>query len=96
MESVKLNWFDKQADQFEKDRFGLMAMMIAIQSCWGSVAAGLSYNSDSMLWLSLCATFTMMNNAVLIAQGPPKYCVGIFWAATVVNTAVVILQLFVL
>lgn len=96
MESVKLNWLDKQAEQFEKDRFGLMAMMIAVQSCWGSVAGGLSYNNDTIFWLALCATFTMMNNAALIAQGPAKYCVVIFWAATVVNTAVVFLQLFVL
>jgi hypothetical protein len=88
-----IQWYQKQIIQFEKSRYGAMAMMIGFQSCWGSIAAGLSYDNPSMINLSICATASMMNNAILIAQGPAKYCVGIFSIATVANTAVILIEL---
>tara|TARA_B100000965_G_C19501226_1_gene717537 strand:+ start:216 stop:500 length:285 start_codon:yes stop_codon:yes gene_type:complete len=88
-----IKWYEKQIIQFEKSRYGAMAMMITVQSCWGSIAAGLSYNNPDMTNLIICATLTMLNNAILIAQGPAKFCVGIFSLATVANTAIILIEL---
>ena len=38
METLSLNWFDRQVVNFEASRFGAMAGMIGIQTCWGSIA----------------------------------------------------------
>ncbi|MEQ8624958.1 MAG: hypothetical protein RJQ00_12425 [Vicingaceae bacterium] len=89
----KINWFDKQAANFEESRFGAMAIMLAINTCWGSIAAGLSYGNETIYNLAICSTFSMLNNTILIAQGPAKWCVGIFSIATIVNTAIVLIEL---
>ena len=92
--TAKLNWFDRQAANFEESRFGAMAVMLAISTCWGSIAAGLSYGNETILNLAICSTFSMLNNTVLIAQGPAKWCVGVFGAATIVNTLIILIELF--
>ncbi|MBD98989.1 MAG: hypothetical protein CMO34_04025 [Verrucomicrobia bacterium] len=92
-QAAQLNWFNRQVANFEESRFGVMAMMLAVQTCWGSIAAGLSYSNETILGLALCGTFTMLNNTVLIAQGPAKWCVGIFSAAIIVNTIIILIEL---
>lgn len=86
-------WFNKKAIQFEESRFGAMAMMIGIQSCLGSIAAGLTYSNESIVALGICASFTMLNNSVLLAQGPAKWCVGAFYAGIIANTLVILSSL---
>lgn len=88
------NWLDQQAEIFETSRFGIMAFMLGFQTCLGAGAAALTYTNESILALAFAATATMMNNTVLLAQGPAKWCVGIFYGAFVVNLAVIITSLF--
>ncbi|MBL4709288.1 MAG: hypothetical protein JKY48_12705 [Flavobacteriales bacterium] len=94
VKTAHLNWFDRQIANFEESRFGAMAVMLAIQTCWGSIAAGLSYTNDTIYLLAICSVFTMLNNTVLIAQGPAKWCVSIFTLATLANTAVILIEIF--
>ncbi|MAY84810.1 MAG: hypothetical protein CMP59_11825 [Flavobacteriales bacterium] len=87
-----MNWYDIQVTKFERSRFGAMAMMLAIQTCWGSIAAGLSYDNETILNLAICGSVTMLNNTVLIAQGPAKWCVSVFSIATIVNTVIILIE----
>ena len=91
--TAKRNWLDRQAANFEESRFGVMAVMLAVNTCWGSIAAGLSYGNETIINLAICSAFSMLNNTVLIAQGPAKWCVGIFSAATIVNTIIILIEL---
>jgi len=92
-ESTGLSWFDRGVAMFEKSRFGAMALMLVFQTCWGSIAAGLSYSNDTILNLIICTTFSSLNNTILISQGPAKWCLGIFSIATIVNTVIVLMEL---
>jgi hypothetical protein len=85
------NWFEKQALKFEESRFGAMTILITIQSCLGSIAAGYSFKEDALLAGTLCTAFTMMSNAAFIAQMPAKWCLSIFYAGVVVNTIIIFL-----
>jgi hypothetical protein len=93
MEISKLNWYERQVANFEESRFGAMAIMLGFQTAWGSIAAGLSYGNETIYALAVCSTFTMLNNTIIIAQGPAKWCVGAFSLATIANTAIVLLEL---
>ena len=66
------NWFDKQAQSFEVNRFGAMALMMTAQSCWGSVAAMYALKADNIVLLVVCAAVTMASNSAFIAQRPAK------------------------
>jgi hypothetical protein len=92
-QTLEWKWFNRQVANFEESRFGAMAVMLAIQTCWGSIAAGLSYDNLTILNLAICGAVTMLNNAVLIAQGPAKWCVSIFSVATIVNTIIILIEL---
>jgi len=93
MGTIKLNWFEQQVVNFEESRFGAMAVMLAINTCWGSIAAGLSYDNETIINLAICASVSMLNNTALIAQGPARWCVGIFSLATIVNTTIILIEL---
>ena len=93
METIKLNWLDTQAANFEESRFFAMAMMLAIQTCWGSLAAGLTYDNETIFGLAACSIVTTLNNTVLIAQGPAKWCVAVFGISTIVNTLIIVIEL---
>jgi len=88
------NWFDKQAQSFEVNRFGAMALMMTAQSCWGSVAAMYALKADNIVLLAVCAAVTMASNSAFIAQSPAKWCLVIFYTSVVANLIILLLTIF--
>ncbi len=88
------NWFDKQAQSFEVNRFGAMALMMTAQSCWGSVAAIYALKADNIVLLVVCAAVTMASNSAFIAQSPAKWCLGIFYTSAIANLVILLLTIF--
>ena len=83
-------WFNKQALKFEESRFGWMTAFMTIQSCLGAIAAAFILQGHaSVIMLALCSMITMGCNAILIAQGPGKWCLFSFYLSIVVNTILI-------
>ncbi len=68
----EIHFIDRQAANFEENRFGAMALMITFQSCYGSIAAMYALKQDSIAILFICACVTMASNATFISQSPGK------------------------
>ncbi|MGZ3921367.1 MAG: hypothetical protein ACXVC7_13795, partial [Bacteroidia bacterium] len=80
------------AAKFEESRFGWMTAYMTIQSCLGAIAAAFILQSHaSIIMLALCSMITMGCNAILIAQGPGKWCLFSFYLSIVVNTVLIFL-----
>lgn len=87
---MKSNLVKKQIDFFEKNRFGAMALMLTFQSCYGSIAAMLSLQTENVITLSICSVVTMASNAAFIAGAPSKWCVNIFNLSVLSNSIIII------
>lgn len=93
--SGSLNWFNRMAVQYDKSRYGAMAIMMTAQSCLGSVACLYILRGDAgtaMLTTGVMAT--MMSNSLFIAQSPAKWTIAGFIASIVINTALIGLNFF--
>lgn len=88
------NWFQRQAANFEKSRFGAMTAMLTAQSCLGSVAAMYSLKTGSYVLLAICANVTMGSNGAFIAQVSAKWCLGMFYLSVVANLVIIALNFF--
>lgn len=88
------NWVDKQAQSFEVNRFGAMALMMTAQSCWGSIAAIYALQVDNIILLAICAAVTMASNSAFIAQSPAKWCLRIFYTSVIANLVILLLTIF--
>jgi len=83
-------WFNRQAAQFEKTRFGMMAIYITIQSCLGAIAAMFVLQNDaSIFFVATAAALAMAGNAVFIAQGSAKACLSLFYLNVIGNTLLI-------
>lgn len=89
------NWFERQSEHYESSRFAAMTFFITMQSCVGSIAAAMSLEKDQVVPLMICAVLTMGANAVCIAQGPAKWCVGVLYASVTINTLIIITMLWI-
>lgn len=87
------SWFQRNVEQFEKSRFGMMTILITLQSCIGSIAAMSSLMHSSFILLGICAFITMASNAAFIAQTTSAWCLRFFYASTIINTAIVLINL---
>ncbi len=82
--------FSRQAEAFEKARFGWMAILLTLQSCLGSIACMMILMNDaSTLLLSTCAAITMGSNAVFISQMSGRWSLGTFYLSIIVNLAII-------
>lgn len=90
MEHTELNWFERQALQFEESRFAAMTILLTLQSCIGSIAVMFALQHDSVIQLSLSAALTMGANSLFIAQSPAKWCLGSFYISIAVNLLIII------
>jgi hypothetical protein len=89
--NLEMKWFNKQAALFDQGRLGLMAILITLQSCVGSIACMYVLQNDaSEVWLALCAAITMGANAVLIAQASAKLCLITLYLSLAVNTLLIV------
>lgn len=87
-------WFNRQAEQFEKTRFGMMAIYITIQSCLGAIAAMCVLQNDaSIFFVATAAALAMAGNAVFIAQGSAKACLAFFYLNVIGNTLLILANL---
>lgn len=87
-------WLDRQAGQFEKTRFGMMAIYITIQSCLGAIAAMyVLQNHANILFVATAAALAMAGNAVFIAQGSAKLCLGMFYLNVIGNAILILANL---
>lgn len=89
-----MEWFDKQAAQFEQDRFGMMALMMILQSCLGGIVAMYALYTNNYLILGTTTIVTGISNAFLIGQGGSKLCVATFYATMLLNTFLLLIQIF--
>lgn len=86
--------FNRQAENFEKSRFGWMAILITFQSCLGSVACMFISKADAPVWmLATCAAVTMGSNALFIGLAKPKVCLAGFYMSVILNTTFLLLTL---
>ncbi|MEO6903864.1 MAG: hypothetical protein ABI315_12060 [Bacteroidia bacterium] len=89
-----IKWFNKQADHFEKTRFGWMAIYITISSCVGSIACMLILeNNGGDFMLITCAAISMAANSLFIAQGDAKWCMAIFYLSLIINGILIIINM---
>lgn len=89
-----LNWFNNQADHFEKTRFGWMAIYITLSSCLGSIACMLILeNNGGDFMLITCAAVSMAANSLFIAQSDAKWCMAVFYLSLLVNSVLIILNM---
>lgn len=91
---VQGNWFDKQATKFDSSRYALMTVLMIAQSCWGSVAAMFAMKLDDVVLLSISVAVTMASNSAFIAQGPAKWCLGLFYLSAIANLLVFLISFF--
>jgi len=91
--STSLSWLSRRALDFENARFFWMAVYITSQSCLGSVACMyILKNNGSDILLATGAMVTMGCNAILIAQGPSKWCLISFYISVILNTILIVLN----
>lgn len=93
--TTSTNWFKRQQENFERNRFGAMSAMLTAQSCFGSVAAMYSLKNDNFVLLGICAFATMASNGAFIAQVSAKWCLILFYFSIVANLGVLIANLFI-
>ena len=79
------SWIDRQVKAFEFNRFALMAILITLQSCLGSITAMFSLQHDNYLTLAIVAALTMGANSAFIAQASAKTYLAFFYTSVVVN-----------
>ena len=89
-----ISWFEKQANWFEVSRFGAMTLMMTFLSCYGSIGAMYSIKNQFYPGLILAAVVTMASNAAFIAQISPKLCLIFFYIGLVINTFVIVANIF--
>ncbi len=86
-------WFTKQVANFERTRFGWMAILITVQTCIGSLACMYIFkNNASDLMLVPCVVITMACNSVFIAQGPARLCLILFYTSIILNLGFIVLN----
>lgn len=78
--------FTRQELIFDKYRFGLMSVMIMIQSTYASIAAYMSIINGIWVLVGIHAVATMLSNAMFLAQAKPKICLIGFWASIILAT----------
>lgn len=92
MESKKKTWYNRQAIQFEENRFGAMTFMMTFQSCLGSIAAMSSLYEQNYVLLSIVAVLTLASNAAFIAQASAKWCLNVFYTSVALNLTIILLN----
>jgi hypothetical protein len=91
---ILFSWFNKQAEYFEKTRFGWMAIYITISSCLGSIACMLILeNNGGDFMLITCAAISMATNSLFIAQSNAKWCMAVFYLSLLINSLLIIVNM---
>lgn len=85
-------FFKSQVVFFEKNRFGMMAMYIIVQSCIGSIACMYVMQNDTgFMLLGICVAVTMAANSFFIAQTSAKSCIVMTYVSIFINVLLILL-----
>lgn len=87
-----MDWIAKQEENFDRNRFGAMTMLITLQSCVAALATATSIAVDNWLFVSIVAVVAMASNALFIAQTNAKSCLYTFYASMIVSTIVLLVN----
>lgn len=75
--------------------FSVITVAITTGSIFGGVATMFVLQNDAPTWqLILCAMVSMGNNVASISSAPVKWVAGIFTAAMIVNTLLILANMF--
>ncbi len=89
------NWYQRQVDAFERGRLAWLSIYIIAHSCWGSIACMyVLLNNANVAQLAICAGVVMASNAMFIAQAPAKWCINVFYLSIVLNTIILLINIF--
>lgn len=81
--------------RIESSYFGFIAMAILISSCLGGITTMQVFEQHAPFWqFILSLGFTMANLVACISQAPAKWVMNLFAASLLVNTALLLLNLF--
>lgn len=81
--------------KMEFSYFGLIAMAILIGSCLGGITAMKIFENDAPLWQFILGLGISMANLVAsISQAPTKWVVNLFGASLIINTLLLLINLF--
>lgn len=82
--------FNNQVAYFEENRFAVMAMLMIVQSCVGSIACMYVLPDEGFWRLAVCVFATMGTNAFFIAQANAKLCIAMTYVSLFVNTLLIV------
>lgn len=88
--SISSGWLTRQAEVYDRYRFGLLPILITLQSCVGSFACMYILKNDmGDVMLTLCAAITMGCNALFIAQAGAKLCLTGLYISLLINALLI-------
>ncbi len=87
-------WLTRQAEVYDRYRFGLLPILITLQSCLGSIACMYVLKGDmGEVMLAFCAAITMGCNALFIAQAGAKLSLIGLYISLLINTLLIVVSL---
>jgi hypothetical protein len=92
--STSVSAYDKFLEKLKFSYFGIISMTISIGSILGGIAAMYIFQNDAPIWqLALVMGISMANNVACIGQAPIKWVMNLFFAATIINSLFIIVNL---
>ena len=90
-----INRYNKIIDDLKFSHFGLISMAILIGSIMGGTAAMFVFEAGAPLWEFIVGlTFTMANLVASIAQAPTKWVFNLFILSLIVNSTLIVVNMF--
>lgn len=88
-----MGFITKQEETFDKYRFGIMSIMVMVQSSYLSLAAYLSILNDNWFFVSIAAVSSMGANAMFLAQAKARVCLIGFWLSMAIGTIIILVNI---
>ena len=87
--------YDNYIESLKFSHFGLISMAILIGSIIGGIAAMFVFQANAPFWQFIVGLgFTMANLVASIAQAPTKWVFNLFVLSLIVNTLLIVTNMF--
>ncbi|MCE3227696.1 MAG: hypothetical protein K0S32_2247 [Bacteroidetes bacterium] len=87
--------YEKLVTKLEFSYFGLIVVTILVGSMVGGIASMYILKNHAPVWqLAACAAVSMGNNVAGIGQAPAKWVLNFFFTSLVVNTVLILVNIF--
>jgi hypothetical protein len=84
--------YDRFIERLKFSHFGIMAMVILIGSCLGSIAAMVLFYNGAPMWVFAIGLFASLANLVAsISQAPTKWMINTFIVSVLINLVLIAL-----